>query len=92
MVADNTIVRKRTNNAAQYSIISEIYPCRAYTGSDGITYYSSTNNLSSDNNTVTVTKFSFDGNGNATNSFDVRMKDDSGVDAQSIAASAQDVV
>jgi hypothetical protein len=92
MVADNAIVRGRTDSVAQRSITSEIYPCRAYTGSDGITYYSSANTLSSNNNTVTVTKFSFDGNGNVTNSSDIRMIDDGGVGAQSIAASAQDVV
>jgi hypothetical protein len=92
MVADNAIVRGRTDSIAQHSITSEIYPCRAYTGSDGITYYSSANTLSSNNNTVTVTKFSFDGNGDVTDSFDMQMIDDGGVEAQSIAASAQDVV
>jgi len=90
MVADNAIARGRTDSVA----ITEIYPCRAYTGSDGITYYSSTNTLSSNNNTVIVTKFTFDENGNVRNLPDIRMKEkeDGSVDAQSIAASAQDVV
>ena len=90
MVADNAIARGRTDIVA----ITEIYPCRAYTGSDGITYYSSTNTLSSNNNTVIVTKFTFDENGNVRNLPDIRMKEkeDGSVDAQSIAASAQDVV
>ena len=92
MVADNAIARGRSDLYGGVSGV-EIYPCRAYTGSDGITYYSSTNTLSSDNNTVIVTKFSFDENGNIINSqHDIRMIDDGGVEAQSMAASAQDVV